>query len=105
MLAVAVSKETFVREVMASEQPVIVDFWAPWCGLCLAVAPLLDRIAAAQDGEIKLVKVNVDTDPELAALFAVSSIPTIMLFKGGVPVAAIVGARSKAQLERALGLS
>ena len=100
----AVTEETFEREVLADERPVIVDFWAPWCGPCLAVAPLLDRIADERAGELKVVKVNVDEEPGLAVRFGVSSIPTIVLFEGGAPVAGTVGTRGKAHLERALGL-
>jgi len=105
MAAGSVTRKTFEREVLASEQPVIVDFWAPWCGPCRAVAPVLDRIALERADELKVVKVNVDEEPELAALFGVSTIPTIVLIKDGKPVAATVGARGKAQLEKALGLS
>ncbi len=103
--ATAVTKKTFEREVVASAQPVIVDFWAPWCGPCRAVAPVLDEIAAERTGELKVVKVNVDEEQELAALFGVSSIPTIVLFRAGKPVAGTVGARRKSELEEALGLS
>ncbi len=103
--ATTVTRKTFEREVLASEQPVIVDFWAPWCAPCRAIAPLLDQIAAERAGELKVVKVNVDEEPELAALFGISSIPTIILFKGRKPVAGTVGARRKSELERALGLS
>lgn len=105
MSANAVTQKTFEREVLASEQPVIVDFWAPWCGPCRAVAPVLDQIAAERPGELKVVKVNVDEEPVLAARFGISSIPTIVLFKDGKPVAGTVGARGRLQLEKALGLS
>ncbi len=105
MSASAVTRKTFEREVLASEQPVIVDFWAPWCGPCLAVAPLLEQIAAERRGELKVVKVNVDEERELATRFGISSIPTIVLFKDGNPVTGTVGARGKSQLEKALGLS
>jgi thioredoxin 1 len=100
-----VTRKTFEREVLASEQPVIVDFWAPWCGPCRAVAPALDQIAVERPGELKVVKVNVDEEPELAARFGISSIPTIVLFEDGKLVAGAVGARGKSQLEQALGLS
>lgn len=105
MPANSVTQETFEREVLASEQPVIVDFWAPWCGPCRAVAPVLDQIAAERPSEVKVVKVNVDEEPELAARFGIASIPTIVLFEEGSPVAGAVGARSKTQLEESLGLT
>ncbi len=105
MSATAVTRKTFEREVLASELPVIVDFWAPWCAPCRAVAPVLDQIAPERMGDLKLVKIDVDEDPELAASFGVSSIPTIVLFKDGKPVAGTVGARTKSQLESALGLT
>lgn len=105
MPAIAVTSSTFQREVLASEQPVIVDFWAPWCGPCHAVSPVLERIAAERAGELKLVKVDVDEEPELATRFGITSLPTIVLFRDGEPVAGAVGARGKTQLERALGLA
>ncbi len=105
MSASAVTRKTFEREVLASERPVIVDFWAPWCAPCRAVAPVLDQIAAERPGELKVVKIDVDEEPELAVRFGISSIPAIILFKDGDPVAGTIGARGKAQLEKALGLS
>ena len=105
MSASTVTRKTFDREVLASDQPVIVDFWAPWCGPCLAVGPVLDKIAAERPGQLRVAKVNVDEEPELAARFGVQSIPTIVLFKNGEPVAGTVEARGKSQLEKALGLS
>ena len=95
----------FDTEVLASEQPVIVDFWADWCGPCHLVAPVLDQIAAERAGELRLVKVNVDEQPELAARYGVQSIPTILLFRDGRPAAAAVGAQPKKALEKALGLA
>ena len=105
MAASTVTRKTFEREVLASEKPVIVDFWAPWCGPCLAVGPVLEQIAAERRGELKGANVNIDEEPELAALFGVQSIPTIVLFKDGGPVAGTAVARGISQLERALGLS
>jgi thioredoxin 1 len=104
MQTTAVTLATFDREVLASDRPVIVDFWAPWCGPCLAVSPILDRIVAERPGELKLVKVDVDEEPELAALFRISGLPTIVHFRDGKAVAATTGARGKPQLEKALGL-
>lgn len=105
MATITVTTKTFEREVLESEQPVIVDFWAPWCGPCLAVAPVLDQIAAERAGELKVVRVDVDEEPELAARFGVSSIPTIVLFRDGQPVAGALGALGKRQLEDALGIA
>jgi len=100
----AVSGEAFEHEVLRSEKPVIVDFWAPWCGPCLAVAPLLEQIASERRDELKVVKVNIDEEPELAVRFGIASIPTILLFNKGNPIAGTVGARRKPDLESSLGL-
>ncbi len=94
---------TFELEVLESAQPVIVDFWAEWCGPCHAVAPVLDQIVKER-AELKLVKVNIDKEPDLARRYGVMSIPTIILFEGGEPTAAAVGAQPKQLLERNLGL-
>jgi thioredoxin 1 len=104
-MATAVTEQSFEREVLESEKPVIVDFWAEWCGPCHAVSPVLDRIVEERNGEVKLVKVNVDEEQELAVRFGVQSIPTIILFEGGQPAAAAIGAQPKPALERALGLA
>jgi thioredoxin 1 len=100
----AVTTTSFDADVLTSEQPVIVDFWAEWCGPCRAVAPVLDKIAEERAGELKVVKVNIDEEPELAQRYGVMSIPTIVLFKGGEPSAAVVGAQPKSAIERNLGL-
>jgi thioredoxin 1 len=104
-MADSVTTATFEQEVLNSEQPVIVDFWAEWCGPCHAVAPVLDKIAEERSGELRLVKVNIDEEQELAQRYGVMSIPTIMLFKGGEPAAATVGARPKGAIEKELGLA
>ncbi len=102
--AVDATEATFEQEVLASEKPVIVDFWAEWCGPCHMVSPVLDRIAAERADEVRLVKVNIDEEPGLAGRYGVMSIPTIVLFKEGKPAAAALGAQPKNALERALGL-
>jgi thioredoxin 1 len=104
-MGTAVKTTDFDNEVLQSEKPVIVDFWAEWCGPCHAVSPILDKIAAEHEGELKLVKVNIDEEQELAMRYGVQSIPTMILFKDGEPAAAAIGAQPKAALERALGLT
>jgi thioredoxin 1 len=102
---VAVKTDEFEGEVLRSDEPVIVDFWAEWCGPCRAVAPVLSEIALERAGEIRVVKVNIDEEPELAQRYGIMSIPTIVLFKGGEPAAAAIGAQPKRMLERSLGLA
>ena len=101
----AVTTQTFEEEVLQSETPVIVDFWAEWCGPCHAVSPVLDKIAEERAGELKLVKINVDEEQELMIRYGVQSIPMIFLFKDGVPAASVIGAKPKGAIERELGLS
>jgi thioredoxin 1 len=103
-MADTITESTFEQEVLQSEQPVLVDFWAEWCGPCHAVAPVLDQIASEHE-ELRLVKVNIDEQPELARRFGVMSIPTMILFEGGEPKAAALGAQPKGMLEKSLGLS
>ena len=104
-MATAVKTTDFDHEVLQSEKPVIVDFWAEWCGPCHAVSTILDKIAAEREGELKLVKVNIDEEQDLAMRYGVQSIPTMILFKDGEPAAAAIGAQPKGALERALGLT
>ena len=92
-----INKNNFQNEVLNSEKPVLLDFWAPWCGPCRMVSPIVDEIAAER-GDIKVGKVNVDEQPELAGQFGVMSIPTLVVMKGGKVVNQIVGARPKAQI-------
>jgi thioredoxin 1 len=103
--ATAVTEQSFEQDVLQSDKPVIVDFWAEWCGPCHAVAPVLDRIVDESNGELRLVKVNIDEQPALAQRFGVQSIPTMILFKEGEPAAAAIGAQPKTALENALGIA
>jgi thioredoxin 1 len=103
-MADTVTESTFDQEVLQSETPVLVDFWAEWCGPCHAVAPVLDKIAAEREGELKLVKVNIDEEQGIAQRYGIASIPTMVLFKDGQPAAAAIGAQPKGSLERQLGL-
>jgi thioredoxin 1 len=104
-MATTVTEQSFDEEVLQSDKPVIVDFWAEWCGPCHAVAPVLDRIVEESNGGLKLVKVNIDEQPALSQRFGVQSIPTMILFKNGEPAAAAIGAQPKPALEKALGLA
>ena len=95
---IEVSDASFSTEVLSSDKPVLVDFWATWCGPCKMVAPVLEEIAAERAGQLTIAKLDVDANPETARDFQVVSIPTLILFKDGEPEARIVGARGKAQL-------
>ena len=97
MSAININKNNFQNEVLNSEMPVLLDFWAPWCGPCRMVSPIVDEIATER-GDIKVGKVNVDEQPELAAQFGVMSIPTLVVMKGGKVVNQMVGARPKSQI-------
>ena len=101
----AVTNETFDSEVLQSEKPVLVDFWAEWFGPCHAVAPVLDKIVEEHGDDLRLVKVNIDEEQALAARYGIMSIPTVILFRDGEPSAAVIGAQPKGAIERALGLA
>ncbi len=91
----AVTDATFADDVLASEKPVVVDFWAPWCGPCKAVEPLLEQL------DVDVVKLDIDENPETPAKYDVLSIPTVILFAGGEPRETVIGARSRSHYERA----
>ena len=101
---VAVTAETFEEEVLESGIPVLVDFWAAWCGPCRQVTPVMDQIAAEYEGSLKVAKVDVDAETELAGHFGISSIPTIAFFESGEQPKAVVGALPKDMIESAFDL-
>ncbi|HEY9798696.1 MAG TPA: thioredoxin [Leptolyngbyaceae cyanobacterium] len=100
--AVQVTDASFKQDVLESEVPVLVDFWAPWCGPCRMVAPVVDEIAQQFEGQVKVVKLNTDENPNVASQYGIRSIPTLMIFKGGQRVDMVVGAVPKTTLANTL---
>ena len=103
-MTMEVTEANFEQEVLGSDRPVLVDFWAEWCGPCHAVSPVLERIVEERGDELKLVKVNIDEEQGLAQRFGVQSIPLMILFKDGQPAGHAIGAMPKGMPERELGL-
>lgn len=95
MKEITVTKENFENEVLKSDKPVLVDFWAAWCGPCRMLAPVIEELAEEFDGRVKVGKVNVDEEPELAAAFQISSIPTVIIFKGGKAAHVEIGCQTR----------
>jgi thioredoxin 1 len=97
-LITSVSDDTFETDVLGSELPVLVDFWAEWCGPCKMIAPVLEQIAAEFEGQLKIVKLNIDQNEQTAPKYGIRSIPTLMLFRNGQAEATKIGAMSKSEL-------
>ena len=102
IMATEVNDVNFDTEVINSDLPVLVDFWAPWCGPCRALAPVIDQLAEEYSGKAKIVKLNTDDNPNIAVQFRINSIPTMILFKDKKPVDMLVGALSKEKIQEAI---
>jgi thioredoxin 1 len=101
-MAAQVTDSGFDAEVLKSDLPVLVDFWAPWCGPCRAIAPVIEELAQEFDGKIKILKMNVDENPSTPSKYGIRAIPTLILFKNGDVVEQVTGAVSKASLKQML---
>ncbi len=103
-MIINLTTENFEKEVLQSDIPVLVDFWAPWCGFCVKMGPTLEDIASELDGKVKVAKINTDEQPDLAVKYGVMTLPTFMAFKNGAPGDKVIGAMGKDALLSRLGL-
>ncbi len=101
-MAIEITTENFSQEVLQSDKLVVVDFWAPWCGPCKMLTPIIEELATEYEGKAKICKLNTDENNAIAAQFQITSIPCIIFFKGGAPIQKIVGFKPKNDLKRAI---
>jgi len=102
MAEIQLTDDTFDKDVVQSAEPVLVDFWAPWCGPCRMLAPVIEELAKEYTGKVKVAKINTDDHPNAASRFKISAIPTLLFFKGGKVVEQLVGVHSKAEIKKTL---
>jgi thioredoxin 1 len=102
MAEIQLTDDTFDKDVVQSAEPVLVDFWAPWCGPCRMLAPVIEELAKEYTGKVKVAKINTDEHPNAASRFKISAIPTLLFFKGGKVAEQLVGVHSKAEIKKQL---
>jgi thioredoxin 1 len=97
-----ITDATFQQQVLQNKTPVLVDFWAPWCGPCKIISPIVEELGEEYKGKVEVVKMNVDDNPEVSNQYGIMSIPTLMMFKGGQPVKSVIGAQPKDNIKKML---